>query len=110
MTTLIEMIPSNSIQACIIEFLNAVLNVERVKKPGTPSSFRLLDSIIDEILSRHIIIKIPKTANETRERDPEILAFGAMLANVEINGPTIQFGHVIGRDVIDTSLLNLVAK
>ena len=83
---------------------------QRRTSQETRDSFRLLDSIIDEILSRHIIIKIPKTANETRERDPEILAFGAMLANVEINGPTIQFGHVIGRDVIDTSLLNLVAK
>ena len=41
------------------------------------------------MMSRDIIIKIPKPANETRERDPEILAYGAMLANAKINGLTI---------------------
>ena len=35
MTSFIEIIPLNWIQACIIEFLNAVLNLERVKKPET---------------------------------------------------------------------------
>jgi len=77
---------------------------QRRTSQETRDFFLLHDNIIDEALSRHIIIKIREPANETRERDPEILA------NVEINGPTIQFGHVIGRDVIDTSLLNLAAK
>jgi hypothetical protein len=76
----------------------------------TRDSLLRLDSIIDEILSRDIIIKIPKPVDKTRERDPEILVYGAMLAKAEINGLTIQCGHVIGRDVIDASLLSLAAK
>lgn len=83
---------------------------ERSSSQETRDSFRLLDSIIDEILSRDIIIKIPKPVDKTRERDPEILVYGAMLAKAEINGLTIQCGHMIGRDVIDASLLSLAAK
>ena len=76
----------------------------------TRDSLLRLDSIIDEILSRDIIIKIPKPVDKTRERDPEILVYGAMLAKAEINGLTTQCGHMIGRDVIDASLLSLAAK
>jgi len=63
---------------------------ERSSQPRTSQETRNADSIIDErMMSRDIIIKIPKPANETRERDPEILAYGAMLANAKINGLTI---------------------